>query len=343
MSQDKKERKKPIIGITCGDLNGVGMEVILKALKDSRITKILTPVILSSSKIVSFYKKQLDMEDFNFFQTENIDKINHKKTNVLNLWEEKVEINPGEPSKEGGKYTRLSLAKGVELLKSGEIQGLVTAPLNKELVQDDSFDFPGHTEYLANAFDQKDSLMFMVHESLRVGVVTGHMPLSEVSEAISTESIVHKAKIMFKSLQKDFGIKKPRIAILGLNPHAGENGLLGKEEEEKINPAIQQLKEAGNLVYGPFSADGFFGSSQFTSFDGVLAMYHDQGLIPFKQFSFGHGVNFTAGLPAVRTSPDHGTAFNLAGKNIADESSFRSALYCACDIIKQREEQNRNS
>ena len=309
MTQEKKERKRPIIGITCGDLNGIGIEVTLKALKDTRITKILTPVILCSSKVISFYKKQLDMEEFNFFQTDSIDKINPKRINVLNLWEEKVEINPGEPSKAGGKYTRMSLAKGVELLKSGAIHGLVTAPLNKELVQDESFDFPGHTEYLA-----------------------------DVSDAITTEGIVHKAKIMFKSLQKDFGIKKPRIAILGLNPHAGENGLLGKEEAEKINPAIEQLKESSHLVYGPFSADGFFGSSQFTSFDAILAMYHDQGLIPFKQFSFGNGVNFTAGLPAVRTSPDHGTAFNLAGKNIADESSLRSALYCACDIIKQRAE-----
>lgn len=338
MTQEKKERKRPIIGITCGDLNGIGIEVTLKALKDTRITKILTPVILCSSKVISFYKKQLDMEEFNFFQTDSIDKINPKRINVLNLWEEKVEINPGEPSKAGGKYTRMSLAKGVELLKSGAIHGLVTAPLNKELVQDESFDFPGHTEYLADAFEQQDSLMFMVHESLRVGVVTGHIPLADVSDAITTEGIVHKAKIMFKSLQKDFGIKKPRIAILGLNPHAGENGLLGKEEAEKINPAIEQLKESSHLVYGPFSADGFFGSSQFTSFDAILAMYHDQGLIPFKQFSFGNGVNFTAGLPAVRTSPDHGTAFNLAGKNIADESSLRSALYCACDIIKQRAE-----
>ncbi len=338
MSKENKDRKKPTIGITCGDLNGIGMEVALKALKDNRISKIMTPVLLCSSKVISFYKKQLDMEEFNFFQIDDIEKIHHKKTNVLNLWEDKPDINPGEASKDLGKYTRMSLAKGVELLKNGSIHGLVTAPLNKELVQDDSFNFPGHTEYLADAFEQKESLMFMVHEQLRVGVVTGHIALSDVSNAVTTEGIVNKAKIMFRSLQKDFGIKKPRVAVLGMNPHAGENGLLGKEEEETIIPAIEQLKECGNLAYGPFPADGFFGSSQFSSFDAVLAMYHDQGLIPFKQFSFGGGVNFTAGLPAVRTSPDHGTAFNLAGKNIAEESSFRSALFYACDIIKNRAE-----
>lgn len=338
MSKEKKDRDKPTIGITCGDLNGIGMEVAMKALKDNRISKIMTPVLLCSSKVVSFYKKQLDLEDFNFFQIDDIEKVHHKKTNVLNIWEDKLELQPGAASKDLGKYTRMSLSKGVELLKNGSIQGLVTAPLNKELVQDDRFDFPGHTEYLASAFDQEESLMFMVHEQLRIGVVTGHIPLSQVSDAVTTESIVKKAKIMFKSLQKDFGIKKPRIAVLGMNPHAGENGLLGKEEQETIIPAIEQLKESGNLAYGPYPADGFFGSSQYTNFDAVLAMYHDQGLIPFKQFSFGGGVNFTAGLPAVRTSPDHGTAFNLAGKNVAEESSFRSALFCACDIIKNRGE-----
>ena len=315
MNQEKKEQKKPVIGITCGDLNGIGIEVILKSLRDARISNILTPVILCSSKTISFYKKALDMEEFNFFQTESIEKINLKRTNILNLWDEKVDIIPGEASRENGKYTRISLAKGVELLKAGSIEGLVTAPLNKELVQDESFEFPGHTEYLAHAFGQEDSLMFMVHESLRIGVVTGHIPVSQVSETVTTAAIFGKAKIMIKSLQKDFGIKKPRIAVLGLNPHAGENGLLGEEEGEKINPAIAQLKDQGHLVYGPFSADGFFGSSQFANFDGILAMYHDQGLIPFKQFSFGAGVNFTAGLAGVRTSPDHGTAFNLAGKN----------------------------
>ena len=338
MSKEHKDRKKPIIGISCGDLNGIGMEVILKALKDHRISKIMTPVLLCSSKVVSFYKKQLDMEDLNFFQVDDIAKIHPKKANVLNIWDDKLALDPGVASKELGKYTRMSLSKGVELLKSGAIQGLVTAPLNKELVQDDSFDFPGHTEYLADAFGQEDSLMFMVHEQLRVGVVTGHIPLAEVSKAVTREGIVKKAKIMFRSLQKDFGIKKPRIAVLGMNPHAGEHGLLGKEEEESILPAIGELKEGGHLTYGPYAADGFFGSSQYTHFDAVLAMYHDQGLIPFKQFSFGGGVNFTAGLPAVRTSPDHGTAFNLAGKNVAEESSFRSALFCACDIIRNREE-----
>ncbi len=333
------KEKKPIIGITCGDLNGIGTEVTINALSDNRILKHMTPVLLTNSKVVTFYRKEMDVESFNFYQTDEIGKIHHKKVNVLNIWNDQVEIVPGEASKDNGKFTRLSLDKGVELLKSQQIDALVTAPLNKELVQGDGFDFPGHTEFLTSAFGQKDSLMFMIHEELRIGVVTGHIPLAEVAPSLTQEKIVQKARIMLKSLRNDFGIKKPRIAMLGLNPHAGDGGLLGKEEIDIIGPAIQQLKNDGHIVTGPYPADGFFGSGMGAKYDGVLAMYHDQGLIPFKQFAFGAGVNYTAGLPFIRTSPDHGTAFNLAGKNAADASSMRSALFCACDIYKQRHEQ----
>ena len=332
------KENKPIVGITCGDLNGIGAEVTINALNDNRILKYMTPVILSTSKVITFYRKQLDLEGFNFFQVDDIGRINPKKTNVLNVWKDKVDINPGEPSKENGKFTKLSLQKGVELLKEQKIDALVTAPLNKEMVHDEDFNFPGHTEFLTSAFDQKESLMFMIHEDMRVGVVTGHIPLSQVSAAVTADKILSKAHIMLKSLKSDFGIKKPRVAILGLNPHAGEGGLLGKEETEVIEPAIQQLKNEGHLVSGPHPADGFFGSGMGTKYDGVLAMYHDQGLVPFKQYAFGGGVNYTAGLPVIRTSPDHGTAFNLAGKNLADASSMRSALFCACDIYKQRKD-----
>ncbi|MEM9327852.1 MAG: 4-hydroxythreonine-4-phosphate dehydrogenase PdxA [Bacteroidota bacterium] len=330
--------KKPIVGITCGDLNGIGTEVTINALNDNRILKYMTPVILSTSKVISFYKKQMNLEAFNFYQVDDIGKINPKKANVLNVWKDHVEVVPGEPSKTLGKFTKLSLQRGVELLKSQQIDALVTAPLNKDLVQGDGFDFPGHTEYLASAFEQQDSLMFMVHEELRVGVVTGHIPLAQVNTSITRERIMSKARIMLKSLKEDFGKRKPRVAVLGLNPHAGEGGLLGREEIEVIEPAIQELKREGHLVSGPFPADGFFGSGMGTKYDAVLAMYHDQGLIPFKQYAFGGGVNYTAGLPAIRTSPDHGTAFNLAGKNVADASSMRSALFCACDIFRQRRE-----
>lgn len=339
MEENKNEiKEKPIIGITCGDINGIGLEVTIKALLDARIIKYFVPVILCSAKVITQYRKILQAENFNFNQISEISQVHNRKINVLNLWDDEPIVAPGVESKENGKYTRMSLHEGVELLKSNSIQALVTAPLNKELVQDETFNFPGHTEYLTSAFSASESLMFMVHEELRVGVVTGHIPLSKVSDQIDSEKILMKARIMIKSLQQDFGIKKPRIAVMGLNPHAGEGGLLGPEEEEKIIPAIEELKAEGHLVFGPLPADGFFGSAQYLNFDGILAMYHDQGLIPFKQFAFGSGVNFTAGLSGVRTSPDHGTAFNLAGKNIADPSSMQSALYCAYDILKSRKE-----
>ena len=338
MKENKKERKRPIIGITCGDLNGIGMEVALKALNDTRVLKHLTPVLLCSSKVVSFYRKHLKLDNFTYFHTEDIRTLNPKKVNVLNLWEDIIEIQPGIASKDLSVYTRQSLAKSCELLKENEIAAVVTAPLNKQLVNNEEFQFPGHTEYFTQAFGVEDSLMFMVEENLRVGLVTGHLPLHQVAPAITEEKVIAKAKMMIASLSRDFGIKKPKVAVLALNPHAGEEGLLGSEENDTIIPAIENLKQSGNLVFGPFPADGFFGSNQHQQFDGVLAMYHDQGLIPFKYMAFGNGVNFTAGLPFVRTSPDHGTAFPIAGKGLADASSFRHALFCAADIAKRRDD-----
>lgn len=336
-SSQKKEHK-PVIGISIGDINGIGPEVVIKALNDNRILRHLTPVIYADGRVISFYRKHLNLQNFNYNQTKSIDKIQDRKVNVINLNEQQIEITPGKGTKEGGEYALLSLRKCLEDLKAGKIQAMVTAPLSKELVQSEDFNFPGHTEFLTQEDGAKDSLMFLVAEELRVGVVTGHIPLKDVSKKVTEKLLTEKLQLMIKSLKKDFGIKKPRVAVMGLNPHAGENGLLGDEEEKVIIPVLNEFRNKGNLVFGPFPSDGFFGSSQYRSFDGILAMYHDQGLIPFKNIAFSNGVNFTAGLSFIRTSPDHGTAFNLAGKNEADETSLRSAIYCAADIIAHREE-----
>lgn len=338
MSEPSPNKQKPIIGITIGDINGIGPEVIIKSLEDSRILNQFTPVIYGSAKVISYYRKNMDKEDFNFNQISSLDKVNHKSVNVLNVWEETTEINPGKENETGGKYAVLALRKAVEDLKEGRIQAITTAPLSKELVQADDFKFPGHTEYLTKEAGASDSLMFLVHEQLRVGIVTGHVPLKEVSNKITKDAISSKLNLMIKSLQKDFGIKKPRIAVMGLNPHAGENGLLGIEEENIIGPVINEFRNNHHLVSGPFPADGFFGMASYKNYDGVLAMYHDQGLIPFKTLAFEAGVNYTAGLPFIRTSPDHGTAFSIAGKGVADPTSFRNALYLASDVINERRE-----
>ncbi|MEO1255650.1 MAG: 4-hydroxythreonine-4-phosphate dehydrogenase PdxA [Bacteroidota bacterium] len=338
MSESSNKKNKPLIGITIGDVNGIGPEVVIKSLEDSRLTKYFTPIIYGSGKVISFYRKNLNKENFNYQQISSIDKVALKKVNVLNVWNEAIEITPGQAKENGGRYAVLSLQKAVSDLKEEKIDALVTAPLSKELVQSDDFKFPGHTEYLTQEAGESESLMFLVHESLRVGVVTGHISLKEVSEKLTKEKIIVKLNKMIRSLQKDFGIKKPRIAVLGLNPHAGENGLLGKEEEEIIIPAINEVKNGRHIISGPFPSDGFFGMKTYKQFDGVLAMYHDQGLIPFKTMAFEEGVNYTAGLPFVRTSPDHGTAFAIAGKNEADETSFRNAIYLANDIVRMRNE-----
>lgn len=336
---DKKNKQKPLIGITLGDVNGIGPEVVIKALNNNKMTKHLTPVIYGSPKVLSFYKKQLNIDQFNYTPIKDLKQVYHRKVNILECWDEMIEIKPGEDNVTGGKYAYISLEKATQDLKEGKIAALVTAPINKHNIQNESFTFPGHTEYLTEKANAKDSLMFMIADNLRVGVVTGHIPLKDVPAAMTREAIDKKLKMMLNSLKKDFGLAKPKIAVMGLNPHAGENGLLGSEEKEIIIPAIENQKEKGNLVFGPFPADGFFGSGQQSKFDAVLAMYHDQGLTPFKSLSFSNGVNFTAGLPFVRTSPDHGTAYSIAGKNKADEASMRTAIFAALDISNNRKEE----
>lgn len=334
--ESKGQKRKPLIGITMGDINGIGPEVIIKALENSKITQHLTPVIYGSAKVLSFYRKQLNRDNFNFSPINDLSKPYHRKVNVVNCWQEIVDITPGLDNTTGGKYALKSLEAATKDLKEGKINALVTAPINKLNIQSDEFKFAGHTEYLAEKAGTKESLMFMVSNTMRIGVLTGHIPLKDVAAAINKESIIGKIKMMTRSLKQDFGINKPKIAVLGLNPHAGEDGLLGNEESEIIRPAIEECKSKGQIVMGPFPADGFFGSGEHRKFDAILAMYHDQGLIPFKSLTFSSGVNFTAGLPFVRTSPDHGTAYALAGKDLADEGSMRTAIFAALDIANSR-------
>lgn len=330
---------KPIVGITMGDINGIGPEVIIKALSDPHFTKKSVVVIYGSAKVLTFYKKLLKNEEFNFHQIKSVQQGHPKKINLINCWEENIEVNPGIDNKDGGHCSYMALKKATEDLKEGLIQAIVTAPINKKNIQNEEFNFAGHTEFFTQNFGDKESLMLLVSENLRVGVVTGHIPLKDVSMNITKEKLISKIKIFEKSLKKDFGILKPRIAVLGLNPHAGEDGILGSEEIETISPVIEELRKKGMFVFGPYPADGFFGMIQFKKFDGVLAMYHDQGLIPFKTLAFENGINYTAGLSIVRTSPDHGTAYSIAGKNIASESSIREAIFLAWDILKNREEE----
>ena len=329
------KKQKPILGISIGDINGIGVEVTLKALADSRVYKSFTPLIYGHGKAISHYRKLLNLEDFNFAQIRSLDEIQHRKINVINVMEECPDVIPGVETQEAGKMALEALKAAVEDLKSGKIQGIVTAPVNKNNINSEELKFIGHTEFITKAVGVKDSLMTMVAENFRVGLITGHLPLSKVPQEITKERILQKTNIFLKSLKEDFGIDRPKVAILGLNPHAGEDGLLGKEEEEIIKPAIRELKDQNKLVFGPYPADGFFGMMHQTKFDGILAMYHDQGLIPFKSIAFSSGVNYTAGLPVIRTSPDHGTAYNIAGKNLADEGSMRAALYLAADIMTQ--------
>jgi 4-hydroxythreonine-4-phosphate dehydrogenase len=329
---------KPIIGITLGDFNGVGPEITLKALSNKRILQLCTPVLYGSQKILSKYRKLLNLEEWSIYPIRNIQEIGHKRTNILNCWDEHLEIFPGKVTPEAGQAAFVALQTATEDLKNGKIDALVTAPINKNNIQNENFKFPGHTEYLTEAFGVADSLMFMVSEYLKVAVVTGHIPLKNVSQQLTKEKIQTKLDILIKSLKYDFGIQKPRVAVLGLNPHAGENGLLGSEEIDILQPLIKQARQKGNLVFGPYPADGFFGTRTYRKFDAVLAMYHDQGLIPFKNIAFETGVNYTAGLPFVRTSPDHGTAYDIAGKNQADETSMREAILFACEILKMRKE-----
>jgi 4-hydroxythreonine-4-phosphate dehydrogenase len=337
-------QQRPVIGISIGDLNGIGTELIIKTFSDHRLLELCTPIIFASNKVINFYRKAIPDINFSYQNIRDFTRINHKQINLYNCWEEEVNINPGQITETGGKYAVKSLTSAVKALKENHLHGLVTAPLHKKNTQSAEFDFTGHTPYLQHVFAANDVVMLMTAQNLKVGLVTEHIPLGAVPKYITREAILSKLKIIHQSLIKDFGIDKPKIAVLGLNPHAGDEGLIGKEEEEIIKPAIKEAKH-NMIVVGPFSADAFFARRQYLKFDAVLAMYHDQGLIPFKTLSIGEGVNYTAGLPVVRTSPDHGTAFDIAGKNIADHSSFLSSIYECIDIIQRRnvyQENNKN-
>ena len=336
------QQQKPVIGISIGDLNGIGTELVIKTFSDHRLLELCTPLIFASNKVVNFYRKSIPEINFNYQSTKDFNRIAPRQVNIFNCWEEEVAITPGQLTDTGGIYAVRSLVAAVDALKEKKIHGLVTAPIHKKNTQSPAFDFTGHTPYLKHVFGLKDVLMLMVAGRFRVGLVTEHLPLSAVSGQITRENILSKLTILKESLTRDFGLDKPRIAVLGLNPHAGDEGLIGKEEEEVIKPSIKDAKQHNMLVFGPYSADAFFARSQHQKFDAVLAMYHDQGLIPFKSLAFSEGVNFTAGLPMVRTSPDHGTALDIAGKNKADTSSFLSSIYACIDIINQREEFREN-
>lgn len=330
-------QQKVRVGITIGDINGIGPEVIIKTLYNPSVQDHCIPVIYGSSKVVSYHKNVVKLNDFVFTSIQSAERLNHRKINVLNCWEDTVNITLGKATEEGGKYAYIALDRAVRDLKDGLIDVLVTGPVNKHAMQMVDFPATGHTEYLENELGGK-ALMLMVSEECRVALVTGHIPLSKVAENITTENVKAALTRFIETLNVDFSIDKPTVAILGLNPHASDEGLMGTEEEEILRPLILELKQAGHLVMGPYSADGFFGSGLYRKFDGILAMYHDQGLIPFKTISFGQGINYTAGLPFIRTSPDHGTAYDVVGTNSANEQSFRKALYLAIDMYRARVE-----
>jgi len=325
-----------VVGISVGDLNGIGGEIILKTFEDERILDFCTPVIFASIKVMSFLSKH-------FNATTTLNSINHfnqikeQQVNVFNVWKEPVSINFGEEDVKIGEYAVKSLEAATKALKNKDIDVLLTAPVSKSTIQSGSFKFPGHTDYLAQELEGQ-SLMFMITESLRIGLLTDHVAVKDVSSVITPELITSKIETVYLSLQKDFGIRKPKIAVLGINPHTGDHGVIGTEDDDTLRPTLQNIKESGKLVFGPYAADSFFGSNNYKNFDAIIASYHDQGLIPFKTLSFGHGVNYTAGLNRVRTSPDHGTAFEIAGKGEADANSFKEALFAGIQIFKNRAE-----
>ncbi len=333
-----KDNNKIRVGITQGDVNGIGYEVILKTLEDDRILELCTPVVYGSAKIAAFYRKLLDLPQVPFCQISDPTEIAGDANYIINVIGEDFKVEPGEETRQAGEAAFISLERAVADLKAGKIDVLVTAPINKHNIQSETFHFPGHTEYLQSVCDDgSKALMILAGETMRVALVTTHLPVAQVSQNITTDLIYDKIEAFTTSLKKDYMIVNPRIAILSLNPHAGDNGVLGTEETEIIKPAIDRAHENKLQVFGPYSSDGFFGSGSFKHFDGILAMYHDQGLIPFKTLAMNDGVNFTAGLPFVRTSPDHGTAYDIAGKNVADPASMRSAIYSAIDIFRCRE------
>lgn len=336
MQNQKENTKSKIkIGISHGDFNGIGYEVILKTFQDARMFDFCTPIVYGSSKLASFYKKAIPGINYNFNTIRAANQAVENRLNIINIYSEEAKVELGKSTELAGQLSFESLEAVTQDIGYG-IDAMVTAPINKDNIQSEEFNFPGHTEYLAEKFGKNKELMILASETMKIAVVTGHIPIQEVSKNITKEKVLSKLKTFENSLKLDFGIRKPRIAVLGLNPHAGDNGLLGKEEEEIIIPAIDEAKESGILSFGPFPADGFFGSSDFSKFDGILAMYHDQGLIPFKALVFDKGVNFTAGLSIVRTSPDHGTAYSIAGKNLANPTSLRESILMAVDIFNKR-------
>ena len=329
---------KPVIGISCGDINGIGPEIIVKTLSDARLLEICTPVVFGNNKVLNFYRKTLPDINITFNIAKDSSKISTKQMNIYNCWEDDVAVTPGLLNETGGKYALLSLTAAANALKEKQIDGLVTAPFHKKNIQSPEFNFTGHTPYLKDLFGVKDVAMMLVADNMRIALLTEHVALKDVAQYITKENILSKLRIVNDSLKNDFGINKPKIAVLGLNPHAGDEGLVGKEEKEIIKPAIIEANQKGIFCFGPFSADAFFARGNHIKFDAVLALYHDQGLIPFKSLAFGEGVNFTAGMEGVRTSPDHGTAFDIAGKGIADESSLREAIFKCIDIVDMRNE-----
>lgn len=331
-----KKAENIIVGISIGDLNGIGSEVILKTFEDSRMLEFCTPVIFANVKILSFVKKIFESTSA-LHGIDKLDQLVPGKINVLNVWKEGIDLNFGVNDEKIGKYAIKSFLAATKALKEGQIDVLVTAPINKYNIQSDEFKFPGHTDYLDQELEG-NALMLMVQDNLRVGLLTDHIPVNEVASHLTADLIKRKIETVRQSLIQDFSINKPKIAVLGLNPHAGDGGVIGKEDAEIIKPTIQKLFEKGTMVFGPYAADGFFGSNQYEKFDAVIATYHDQGLIPFKTLSFGKGVNYTAGLNKIRTSPDHGTAYDIAGKGIADFNSFKEAVFLAIDIYNSRNE-----
>lgn len=328
--------EKPIIGITIGDTNGVGPELVIKTFSDSRIMDLCTPVVFASNRVINFYRKTTPEHPLNYASTKDFNNLNQRQLNIYNCWEEEIPMEPGKLTDAGGKYAVRSLQVAAQCLKDGQIDAIVTAPIHKGNTQLPDFPYTGHTPFFKEKFGAKDVLMLLYTESLRVGLVTEHVPVSKISSLLTKDLLTNKINILRDTLIRDFGIDKPKIALLGLNPHAGDNGKIGEEELNIIIPVVEECQRKGQIVYGPYGADAFFARSTYRQFDAVLAMYHDQGLAPFKTIAQGEGVNYTAGLPVIRTSPDHGTAFDIAGQNLADPSSFQEAIFQAIDIFRQR-------
>lgn len=341
MKPKEKVNKSIRIGITQGDINSISYEIIIKTFMDQRMLDGITPIIFGSSKAASYHRKALNINNFNLNLVKSPAQAVANHTNIVNIIDQEVKIELGKSTSVGGELAFMSLEAAVNALKNREIDVLVTGPINKHNIQSDQFNFPGHTEYLAERFGKNDDLMLMCGNDIRIGVITGHVPIRDVPAMLSEELILEKLRIVNQSLKQDFAIEKPKVALLGLNPHAGDDGLIGKEEQEIIIPAIKKANEEGMLTFGPYPADGLFGTTNYRKFDAIMAMYHDQGMLPFKALAFNAGVNFTAGLPIIRTSPAHGTAYEIAGKGLASPESFREAVYMACEVFRNRMEYHR--